>query len=110
MKGNVYQAAALRTASAKDKSELIENGVMGLCGESGEVIDILKKHKFQGHELNLDKMVDELGDVLWYIAITAEGLGVDLETIMRLNIEKLMNRYPEGFSAERSINRKEDAE
>lgn len=77
-----------------------------MCGEAGECIDILKKHEFQGHELNEEKLIDELGDVLWYIAQTAVGLNVDLEEIAQHNVEKLKRRYPEGFSADKSINRK----
>lgn len=107
MKINEYQKAAMRTASTTNSKDLILNGSLGLCGESGEVADVVKKHLFQGHELNRDKIIKELGDVCWYIAITAEGLGVDLETVMQINIEKLMKRYPEGFEANKSINRKD---
>ncbi len=83
------------------------NGVMGLCGESGEVIDILKKHLSQGRELNKEKMAEELGDVAWYLAETAYALGYDLEDILQRNIDKLQKRYPEGFSIEDSIHRKD---
>lgn len=102
---NEYQINALRTASMKDKLALVHNGVMGLAGESGECIDLMKKHLFQGHELNSEKMIDELGDVLWYVAITAEGLGVSLEEVATHNVDKLKKRYPEGFDSARSINR-----
>jgi len=104
---NEYQKAALRTASTTDPKDLILNGALGLCGESGEVADVVKKHLFQGHELDRDKIIKELGDVCWYIAIMAEGLGVDLETVMQMNVDKLMKRYPEGFEAEKSIFRKD---
>lgn len=107
MKVNEYQQAALRTASSMKPEDLILNGALGLCGESGEVADVVKKHKFQGHDLDKQKIIKELGDVCWYIAITAEGLGVDLETVMQLNINKLRYRYPEGFEADKSINRKD---
>lgn len=105
MTGNEYQQRALRTASAQTARELILNGVMGLSGESGECIDIVKKHMFQGHNLDREKLIDELGDVLWYIAITAAGLDVGLDDIMQHNVDKLRARYPEGFDAERSIHR-----
>lgn len=107
MKANVYQNLALRTASTVNKNDLIVNGAMGLCGESGEVIDIVKKWQYQGHEIDRVKLAKELGDVLWYCAILAEGLETDLETVMINNIDKLKARYPEGFSAEKSIFRKE---
>jgi NTP pyrophosphatase (non-canonical NTP hydrolase) len=104
-----YQRLAQRTSSEKMQLiEKIENGLMGLNGEAGEAIDVLKKHKFQGHRLDRNKLIEELGDVLWYIAETCEGLGVSMEEVARLNIEKLKKRYPEGFSSERSINRKEE--
>lgn len=102
---NEYQHEALKTASKQSKKDLLLNGVMGLNGESGECIDIVKKHLFQGHELNIDKLVEELGDVLWYVAITAESLGMQLGDIANYNIQKLRNRYPGGFSSKNSINR-----
>ncbi len=105
---NEYQELAMRTLNPKlDKKDVLINGVMGLCGESGEVIDLVKKHLAQGHELDREKMIDELGDVAWYIAETAAALDVDLETVFARNIEKLKNRYPEGFNSESSIHRNE---
>ena len=53
---------------ALDKKDTLINGVMGLCGESGEVIDIVKKHLAQGHELDKDRILGELGDIAWYLA------------------------------------------
>ena len=106
MKINEYQELAMRTLNPElSKKDILVNSVMGLCGESGEVIDIVKKHLAQGHELDRDKLVKELGDVAWYLAETATALDVDLEEVLAGNIAKLKARYPEGFSAERSINR-----
>jgi NTP pyrophosphatase (non-canonical NTP hydrolase) len=90
-----------------DKKDVLINGVMGLCGESGEVIDIVKKHLAQGHELDRDKIIKELGDVAWYMAEIATVLDVELEDVLVQNIEKLKKRYPEGFSTEKSLNREE---
>ncbi|MGM9857954.1 MAG: nucleoside triphosphate pyrophosphohydrolase family protein [Bacilli bacterium] len=104
---NSYQEFAYSLASDKCKEQPILNGVLGLAGESGECADIVKKHLFQGHDLNQEKLMDELGDVLWYIAITAKGLGYSLEDIAKHNYDKLSARYPLGhFRAEDSINRK----
>ena len=108
MTGNEYQCLALRTVSSSQPCDHILNGVTGLNGEAGECIDIVKKHLFQGHPLDTDKLVDELGDVLWYVAITADGIGVPLEDIMQHNIDKLRKRYPDGFNAERSIHREDN--
>lgn len=103
---NDYQVLAMRT-SPNDGHSRIENGCMGLCGESGECIDILKKHLMQGHMFDAEKLAEELGDVLWYVAELATGLDMTLEAIARKNIEKLKNRYPEGFDPEKSIHRNE---
>jgi NTP pyrophosphatase (non-canonical NTP hydrolase) len=78
---------------------------MGLSGEAGEVTDYLKKVVFHSHELNKEKVAEELGDVLWYLAATAELIGYDLEDIAIMNIEKLKKRYPEGWDVEKSRNR-----
>lgn len=106
MTGNKYQEKALRTA-AKNLTPMqqLADGIMGLNGEAGECIDILKKHLFQGHDLDVDSMALELGDVAWYLAISADALGYDLEKIFEMNIEKLKKRYPGGFSAHHSIHR-----
>lgn len=105
MTGKGYQAKAMRTASSLSRDNLLLNGVMGLNGEAGECIDLMKKTMFQGHELDKEKLLDELGDILWYVAITCEGLGITMDEAMTHNIEKLMKRYPDGFSVERSIYR-----
>lgn len=102
---NEYQALAQRTASTTDSSGKIHNGVLGLCGETGEIADVIKKHVYQGHDLVVEDMIEELGDVLWYCAELAAGLGVGLAEVAERNIEKLRKRYPNGFEAERSVNR-----
>ena len=103
---NEYQQAALRTANKSlTPIEQLMNGLMGLNGEAGEAIDILKKHLFQGHELDSEHMAKELGDVAWYLAVSANAIGYDLETVMQMNVEKLKARYPDGFDAEHSLHR-----
>ena len=103
---NEYQKLAMTTLNPEiDKKDVLINGVMGLCGESGEVIDIVKKHLAQGHELDREKIIKELGDVAWYMAEIATVLDVELEDVLVQNIEKLKKRYPEGFSTEKSVNR-----
>ena len=105
---NEYQSLAMRTLNpALGKKDVLINGVMGLCGESGEAIDIVKKHLAQGHELDREGLIKELGDVAWYLAETAFALDVDLETVLKRNIDKLAARYPGGFSTEQSLNRTE---
>ena len=104
---NEYQNAALRTAQT-DKfsaSDLLLNSALGLCGESGEVADLVKKHSFQGHDLDFDHIAKELGDIAWYLAVGAHSIGYDLETILQMNVDKLKARYPNGFSTDRSLHR-----
>ena len=105
---NEYQKLAMTTLNpALDKKDVLINGVMGLCGESGEAIDIVKKWLAQGHDLDKEKLAKELGDIAWYLAETATALDLNLEDIFEANIEKLKKRYPEGFDAQRSIYREE---
>jgi NTP pyrophosphatase (non-canonical NTP hydrolase) len=104
---NEYQKLAMTTLNpALSEKEVLLNGVMGLCGESGEAIDLVKKWMMQGHELDKAHLAKELGDVAWYLAETATAIGCDLETILQANIDKLKARYPEGFTADRSMHRK----
>ena len=103
---NEYQKLAMTTLNSElSEKDVLINGVMGLCGESGEAIDIVKKWLAQGHELDREKLAKELGDICWYLAETATALGLNLEDIMAANIEKLKKRYPEGFDSKRSLNR-----
>ena len=103
-----YVIHAMRTAS-KDKftaEERLLNAALGLGGESGEFIDHIKKCNFQGHELDEDYLIKELGDILWYVALAADALDVPLEYIMQVNINKLLDRYPgKGFEEDKSRNR-----
>ena len=106
---NEYQSLAMRTLNpALSKKDVLINGVMGLCGESGEAIDLVKKHLAQGHALDREGIIKELGDVAWYLAETAYALDVDLETVLAGNIEKLRRRYPKGFEREKSIDRTDE--
>ena len=105
---NEYQKLAMTTLNPElDPKDVLINGVMGLCGESGEAIDIVKKWLAQGHALDREKLAKELGDIAWYLAETATALDLDLEDIFAANIEKLRKRYPEGFDSNRSIHRAE---
>lgn len=104
---NEYQEEALRTESGMSKEyPRLLNGLMGLNGEAGECIDILKKHLFQGHELDEKHIAKELGDVAWYLAVSASAIGYDLETILQMNVDKLRARYPKGFDSNLSQHRK----
>ena len=106
MTANEYQKEALRTLNPElDKKDVLINGVMGLCGEAGECIDVVKKHLAQGHALDRENLIKELGDVAWYLAETAYALDVELDEVLQRNLDKLRARYPQGFDAERSKDR-----
>ena len=93
----------LRTAGyTEDRQKVLTYTALGLTGESGEVAEMVKKAFFHGHVLDQGALAKELGDVLWYLAVMADGLGLSLESIAAENIAKLRARYPEGFSEERS--------
>lgn len=109
MTPNEYQLLALRTESRASfdptpYTRLVE-ALIGLNGEAGEAIELLKKSMFQDHRLDMKDMAMELGDVCWYLALAADAIGFDLESVMHMNLEKLRARYPNGFDPERSINR-----
>ena len=110
MKVNEYQELAMTTLNPNlNKRDILINSVMGLCGESGEAIDIVKKWLAHGHELDKEHLAKELGDIAWYLAEAATALDIPLEEILQLNIDKLKKRYPEGFETKRSMFRsKED--
>lgn len=109
MEADKYHELAMRTKSHdQTPSQRMLNAVLGLCGEAGEIADMLKKHTYHGHALDIDDMIKEAGDLQWYIVQLADSLGVMLSDIMRQNIDKLRRRYPEGFSSAASQAR-EDA-
>lgn len=105
---NEYQELAQRT-SRKDLSpdDHLFNAMLGLAGETGECCDLVKKCFFQDGRYIRASLMDELGDCLWYFAEAVSAMGWTLEEIAEHNIKKLQIRYPDGFSAERSLNREE---
>lgn len=106
---NEYQSQAMATLNpALNRKDVLINSVMGLCGESGESIDIVKKWLAQGHDLDKAHLVKELGDVAWYLAEAATALDIPLETVFQGNLDKLKKRYPQGFDSQRSQTRSQD--
>lgn len=103
---DLYQIEAYKTAnmSLSDLGQLI-NGGLGIAGEAGEVADEIKKYAYQGHDLDKEKLKKELGDVLWYVALTASALSIPLSEIASGNIDKLRARYGEVFDQYKSVNR-----
>lgn len=106
MTPNEFQAKCARTANASlDTTTRLAVAALGIAGEGGEVCDLVKKNLGQHHRLETVKLLEELGDVLWYVAECCSVLGVSLESVMAANVAKLQQRYPDGFAPERSINR-----
>ena len=104
-----YQTDAMRTCNKPiGMEEQLCMAAMGISGEAGEVTDYLKKVCFHGHKLDKVKVVNELGDVLWYVAVLADFLGYNLSEVAEMNVAKLQKRYPNGFTSAASINRKEE--
>lgn len=110
-----YTDLALKTLNKDvfEQKDLILNASLGLSGEVGEVNDIIKKYMYHGHKLDDDtkeKIILELGDVCWYVALMAWAIDkTKFEDVLNKNIEKLEKRYHGEFSTEKSINRKEDS-
>lgn len=102
---NEFQKLTTRTLPKGSQFNRLSNYAMGLSGESGEVTDELKKVIYHGHDLDVEKIEKELGDVMHYVSGLASMLDLSLEDIAKKNIEKLKTRYPNGFNKEDSINR-----
>ena len=109
---NEYQILAQRTSPTANtpKAEKLLNGVLGVTGEAGECSDYYKKCRYQGHTWEAAHLAEEIGDVLWYCAEMAAGLGIDLDTIAEANIAKLMHRYPDRYTPEQSVHRDSKAD
>ena len=101
-----YQEKSKRTLNQKlIVEDNITNMIFGIVGETGEVVDLLKKHRYQGHELDMTKLKEELGDVMFYIANLCNLYEIKLNEVLEGNYNKLRRRYPQGFDTDKSINR-----
>ena len=100
-----YQELSMRT-QPEGGPEGITNYALGLIGESAEVTERVKKWRYHGHDLDDDKIAEELGDVLHYISGICTMLRLDMGEVALGNIKKLRKRYPEGFSEQASRERK----
>lgn len=95
-----YQADAARTLGTSDENSALVLGALGLAGETGEVVEIVKKHVFHGAPLDREKLVKEIGDVLFYMAALSMACGTTLDHVAKINIEKRRARFPDGWSPE----------
>jgi len=105
---NQYQDLANRTSGAGGNGDRrLVIAALGLAGEAGEFANLVKKLTAHGHEIPIASLSDELGDILWYVAEAATACGLSLGSVAQDNVGKLRRRYPDGFSQDKSINRKE---
>lgn len=108
---NEYQEQAGRTLIPEPDFKILPAEVMlswnviGLAGEAGEVADLVKKGVYHQQGIDLEKLIKELGDVLWYVSAICTNMGLSLEEVANANIEKLRARFPEGYSPERTTYR-----
>lgn len=107
MLANSYQQLASRTINPELKrEEQMYHALHGMVGEVGEIHSIYQKH-FQGHPASEEHLKKEVGDLLWMVAEFCTAFGWELEAVMKLNIDKLRERYPDGFDVDKSVNRAE---
>ena len=102
---NEYQKLAARTINGNlSTEEIAYHALHGMVGEIGELHSIYQK-EFQGHEMDKEHVKKELGDLLWFVAEYCTAQQWWMEDIMKMNIDKLIARYPDGFDSEHSIHR-----
>ena len=100
-----YAKEVHRTCRIEDRRELLTLSALGIAGEAGEVVDIIKKVLYHAHALDTSALCTEMGDLLWYMTLLCETVGLTLDDVMQANVEKLRQRYPAGFDAQRSQQR-----
>lgn len=106
MQINEYQEKVKRTMNFwGTPAEIVCNMCLGITGEAGEVVDYIKKIVFHGHKYEQDKLIEELGDLMWYVSALANFYKIDMNEVLNKNIEKLLKRYPNGFTKSDSIKR-----
>ncbi|HXT14484.1 MAG TPA: MazG nucleotide pyrophosphohydrolase domain-containing protein [Gemmatimonadaceae bacterium] len=97
---DAYVISARRTINpALDERDRTLDAAAGLAEEAAEVLGLVRKRAFQNRDVSRERLVEELGDVLWCLAITADSLGVSLDEVAKANVEKLQARHPDGFAA-----------
>lgn len=106
MNNNEYMVLAMQTAKDMGTQKLnLIHAAMGVASDGGELVDAIKKHAIYGKDLDVENVVEEIGDVLWFLVLMCDTLGLTLGECMRLNIEKLKKRYPNKYSDSAAIAR-----
>ena len=100
-----YYKAALRTVNPQlTVQEARNHALHGIASECGEIHGLYQK-VYQGHEISKERVMDEMGDLMWFVMELCYAEKIDPEEVLEYNIHKLMTRYPDGFSTERSLHR-----
>lgn len=106
MTNDEYEQFVLSKMSIRSLEDPLLNAALGLAGESGEIVDMVKKYMFYDHHyLAEERIMEELGDILFYVTMMMYAINVDFKRVIDMNVDKLNGRYPEGFDPERSMNR-----
>lgn len=105
MELNEYQELANKLAVECAPADDLVHCAMGVCTESGELMDIIKRNIFYGKDVDKTHVIEELGDILWYVAVGCRAMGISMRDVAVRNINKLQARYPEGFTADAALNR-----
>jgi NTP pyrophosphatase (non-canonical NTP hydrolase) len=102
---NEYLIQSERTLVQKGKDLNLLHGAIGISTEAGEILDAFKRHIYYGKELDVVNIKEEIGDIMWYVAILCRELNLNMEDILQTNIDKLKARYPDKFSETHALNR-----
>ncbi|KRN58733.1 nucleoside triphosphate pyrophosphohydrolase family protein [Limosilactobacillus secaliphilus] len=95
MEFDEYQKAAKRTLYGNE--QVLTNCALGLAGETGQVVDLVKNYTFRGKNLDRQELIHEMGDVLWYLSQVAEWADIPFDEVAESNIKALNKRYPHGY-------------
>lgn len=93
---------------AKDPKEILQeytefkaaldHAAKGISGEAGELMDAVKKYTVYNRILDLANVIEELGDLEFYMEMMRQAIGVDRDEIINKNMNKLSKRYPQGYT------------
>lgn len=92
-------------AQVKDEDLMVLWNLVGVVGESGTLAALLGNNIARGVPTDPDELAGELGDLLWYVAALCTKFDLDLSDVMQRNIDKLKQRFPNGFTSADSIAR-----
>lgn len=101
----IYPTIVMKTHREDSWDRQLTNACFGMAGETGELVDLVKKHLFHDHDLDVNHLMLELGDVMYYLCWLCLLLGIDFSEVCYANMDKLNARYPDGFDTERSQHR-----